>query len=85
MKSENKKPSKLKKILKWTLLGILSVVLILVIVVAVIAGRNMKAMNRCVDAAMAELRSHYTVTPRGSRRIRGSDSVWPDEIRCRAI
>lgn len=63
MKDTNKKPSKLKKILKRILLGILALVLVLVVVVSVIASKNVKAMNHCVDAAMAELRSHYTVTP----------------------
>lgn len=63
MKEMMKQSSKPKKILKRILLGVLAVVLILTGVVAVIAGRNVKAMNHCVDAAMAELQNHYTVTP----------------------
>ena len=63
MKVKSTQPSKLNKILKRILLGVLAVVLVLTGVVAAIAGRNVKAMNRCMDAAMAQLRSHYTVTP----------------------
>lgn len=63
MKEKNTRSMKMKKVLKRILLGVLAVVLVLTGVVAVIAGRNVKAMNHCVDAAMAELRSHYTVTP----------------------
>lgn len=59
----SKQSTKLKKLLKWVLLGILAVVVVLAGVVAFVAGRNVKAMNHCVDAAMAELRSHYTLTP----------------------
>lgn len=63
MKEKNKPSVKLRKPLKRILLGVLAVILILVCVVALIAARNVKAMNHCVDAAMDELRSHYTVTP----------------------
>ena len=52
-----------KKVLKRVLLGMVAVILVLAGMVAVIAGKNVKAMNHCVDAAMTELRSHYTVTP----------------------
>lgn len=63
MKQRNRQSSTRKKVLKWVLLGVLAVVLVLASVVTVIANKNVKAMNHCVDAAMAELRSHYTVTP----------------------
>lgn len=63
MKEKNKQPSKLMKILKRSLLCLLTLVLVLAVVIAVIAGRNVKAMNQCVDAAMDAVRSHYTVTP----------------------
>lgn len=59
---EKKQPSKAKKILKRILLGLLIVILIVAATVAVIAAKNVKSMNHCVDAAMAELRSQYTVT-----------------------
>lgn len=62
MKQRNRQSSTRKKVLKRVLLGVLAVVLVLASVVAVIANKNVKAMNHCVDAAMAELRSHYTVT-----------------------
>jgi len=29
-----------------------------------IAGKNVKAMNHCVDSVLAELKAHYTVTPK---------------------
>ena len=58
-----KKTHKLKKLLKRILLGLLAVVVILAGIVAVIADKNMNAMNHCVDAAMTALNNHYTVTP----------------------
>lgn len=63
MENKKKPVARWKKILRRILLGILTVILILVITVSVIAARNVKAMNHCVDAAMETLRSHYTVTP----------------------
>lgn len=63
MEDKKKKPARWKKILKRVLLGLLILVVVLAIVVAIFATKNAKAMNRCVDAAMEELRSHYTVTP----------------------
>lgn len=53
-----------KKVL-LTILGIiLGIILIIVIAISIIAGKNVKAMNSCVDAVLAELNEHYTVTPR---------------------
>ncbi len=44
--------------------GILSATVLLVSsVVAVISGKNVKAMNHCVDSVLAKLQEHYTVTP----------------------
>ncbi len=62
MENAKKKP-RWKKILGRILLGLLIVIVILAIVIGIYASKNVKAMNQCVDAAMAELRSHYTVTP----------------------
>lgn len=53
-----------KKVL-LTILGIIfAFILIIVTIVSIIAGKNVKAMNSCVDAVLAELEKHYTVTPR---------------------
>jgi hypothetical protein len=61
---ENKKAKgKGKKILFGILGGLLALILVVVIAVAVIAGRNVKAMDSCVDAVLAELEKEYTVTP----------------------
>jgi len=56
--------SKKKRILLTVLGIILSVILILVLVISIIAGKNVKAMNGCVDAVLTELKENYTVTPR---------------------
>ena len=58
-----KNPSKFWKIVRRILLVLLALILVVVGTVAVIAAKNVTAMNHCVDAAMEELRSHYTVTP----------------------
>ena len=42
---------------------LLAVIITLVIVISVIASKNMKAMNSCIDAALNELKANYTVTP----------------------
>lgn len=63
MEDKKKKPAKWRKILGRILLGLLAVIVILAIVIGVMAAKNVKAMNKCVDAAMEELRSHYTITP----------------------
>jgi hypothetical protein len=58
-----KKQSKIKK----AILGILLLVLVVIIaagsIVAVIAGNNVRAMDHCVEAALAELGKTHTVTP----------------------
>ena len=56
MENKKKPVARWKKILRRILLGILTVILILVITVSVIAARNVKVMNHCVDAAMETLR-----------------------------
>ena len=61
--SNKKTPSRFRKILTRVLLALLIVILIVVGTVSVFAAQNVKAMNHCVDAAMAQLRSQYTVTP----------------------
>ena len=63
MENKKKPVARWKKILRRILLGILSVILILVITVSVIAARNVKAMNHCVDAAMETLRSITRLRP----------------------
>ena len=62
MEQQKKTPSRKRKILRRILLGLLAVVLIAAGTVAIIANKNVQAMNHCVDAAMEELRSCYTVT-----------------------
>ena len=54
---------KSKKVL-WVVLGAVgALILALVITVAVIAGRNVRAMDSCVEAVLRELGQEYTVTP----------------------
>lgn len=54
--------NKKKKV--FIILGtILSIILLAVIVVSVIAGKNVKAMNSCIDSVLCELKENYTVTP----------------------
>ncbi len=51
-----------RKVLR-VILGIIAVLLaIIVIIVAVNASRNVKAMNRSIDAVLEELNKNYTVT-----------------------
>ena len=52
-----------KKLLFIILGIIITLLLLVVIIVSVNVGKNVKAMNGCVDAALAELRKNYTVTP----------------------
>lgn len=63
MNSNNSnKGNKKKKVL--LILGIIiAVIAAAVIVVAVIADKNVKAMNSCIDSVLAELEQNYTVTP----------------------
>ena len=60
---KNGAKSKKKRII-WTVLGsILGIILLLMFVIGIIAGKNVKAMNKCVDAVLAELQENFTVTP----------------------
>lgn len=61
--ANKKKKTGFWKVLTRILLVLLVLVLVTVGTVSVIAAKNVKAMNHCVDAAMAQLRSQYTVTP----------------------
>lgn len=46
------------------IIGILfTIVLVIGSVVALISGKNVKAMNHCADSVLAKLQEHYTVTP----------------------
>ncbi len=58
----NTKPKKKFKKLRIVLLSLLAIILIAIIAIAIIANGNVKAMNDCIDTAMAELEEHYTVT-----------------------
>lgn len=60
---KQKNTNKKKKKPPTILLIILAVLLILAGIIAVIANKNVKAMNHCVDAALNELRQTHTVTP----------------------
>lgn len=42
---------------------LLAVISVIVAMIAVIANKNVKAMNSCVDAVLSELEKNYTVTP----------------------
>lgn len=64
MKNQGESRKGKKNILKLVLGIIAGVILLLVILVALIAKKNVKAMNHCVDSVLEELRKHYTVTPR---------------------
>ena len=47
-----------------TIIGIIAtIVLIILIAVSAIAGKNVKAMNSCIDSVMAELNQSFNVTP----------------------
>lgn len=60
----SKKISKKKKVLFTVLGSIAGVAAVAALAVGIIAAKNVKAMNRCVDAFMAELQENYTLTPR---------------------
>lgn len=61
--TDNKKKKKRKKRV-WITLGIiLAVILVPVIAVCIIASKNVKAMNGCIDTVLQELQENYTVTP----------------------
>ena len=42
---------------------VVAVLLIVTVAVAVIANKNVKSMNRCIDAVLTELKKSYTVAP----------------------
>ena len=53
-----------KKRIPLIIVGILlGIILVAGIIVAVIADQNVKAMNDCIDSALAELEENYTLTP----------------------
>jgi hypothetical protein len=54
---------KKKKIILAILGAVLALILALVVMVSVIAAGNVRAMDYCVDSALAELRKEHTVTP----------------------
>lgn len=61
-KAERKNRKRGKKGL--IILGIiLALILILAIAVFIIADKNVKSMNQCIDGVLAELKEHYTLTP----------------------
>ena len=53
---------KKRKIIMGILCAILAIIVVLAIAVAVIAGGNVRAMDHCVEAVLAELRKDHTVT-----------------------
>ena len=68
---KNGAKSKKKRII-WIVLGsILGIILLLMFVIGIIAGKNVKAMNKCVDAVLAELQENFTVTPRDVGEYQG--------------
>lgn len=62
--ANNSTVKKQKKKVIFIILGIiLALIITLVLVVSIIANKNVKAMNSCIDSVMNTLQSHYTVTP----------------------
>ena len=61
---QSKNKRSIKRILLTILGAIVAVILIAVIAISIIAGKNVKAMNSCVNAVLTELRQNYTLTPR---------------------
>jgi len=60
--NEKKRMGRKKKFMMF--LGIfLGIILTLVIAVMIISGKNMKALNSCIDGVLTELEQHFTVTP----------------------
>jgi len=56
--------SKEKKKTLLIILGVIVVIILIVVIsISIIANKNMKAMNSCVDSVLAELEKNYTVTP----------------------
>lgn len=63
--------SKKKRILLTVLGIILAIILVLALTIGIIAAKNVKAMNSCVDAVLTELKENYTVTPRDVGEYQG--------------
>lgn len=62
-KTKSNQTNKRGKKKLFIILGVLlAVIVALVIVISIIASKNMKAMNRCIDAALNELKANYPVT-----------------------
>ncbi len=57
------KLNKKKKILLIIGGVIVAIILIAVIAISIIADKNVKAMNSCIDAVLDELKENYTITP----------------------
>ncbi len=52
-----------RKNMLFIILGIVAgIILLVTVIISVIAGKNMKAMNNCIDAVLTELNNNYTVT-----------------------
>lgn len=60
----NEENIKKKRILFTVLGSILGVIVVLALVIGIIAAKNVKAMNYCVDEVMAELQENFTLIPR---------------------
>jgi len=54
----------MKNVIRIILGIVLVIILILILIVAFNATKNIKAMNHCVDSALAQLKQNYTITPR---------------------
>ncbi len=52
-----------KKMLLTVLGIIVALILLIVILVSVLARKNVTSMNHCIDSALTELKSRYTLTP----------------------
>lgn len=59
----NKNNSKKKKISVIIVGIVLAVISIVGSIVGIIARKNVKAMNHCVESVLTELQKHYTITP----------------------
>ena len=60
---KQKKKGRLKKRLLIVFGVLLGIILIAIVAISIIADGNVKAMNECIDAAMAEIEKNYTVKP----------------------
>lgn len=59
-----KEQKKGKKVLVMIAGIIVALLIIVILVIAMTAGKNMTAMNQCIDASLSELKGQYTVMPR---------------------